>query len=379
MRTRWVGFIVFSILMALMATGVRGAVQIECRAAHAAFTGGIGGPNGCVLACTGLADSESTQNLAECARFAAPAVVRPIPDSSGPRTRSASSDRRFAAPAVVGPIPDSSGPRTRSASSDRWVELGISPVRIAGGRYRPGTPGANGAPEPPPYDIEIAPFEMSRTEVTVRQYRNCVDAGACADQGRTMPTSECNWGKGDRDDHPMNCLSRDDARAFAEWLGEGARLPSEAEWEWAARGRDEARVYPWGDTPGPSCRRVVMMEHKNKRGCGEVSTWKVCSRSPLGDSRDGICDLSGNVGEMIEDHYSRTYDDLPRDGSARSSKLDHKRAPVGSRGGGYISRKSINLQVRRRWRGPSFGLSSVGFRVVRSVQPALPNATTQPD
>lgn len=351
MRTSWVGFIGFSIFMTLMATRVRGAVQTECRAAHVAFTAGVGGPNGCVLACTGLADSESNHKLAECARFAAQAVVKPIPHSGRSGT----------------------GP----ASSDRWVELGISPVRIPGGRYRPGTPGAKGAPKPPPYDIEIAPFEMSRTEVTVRQYRSCVEAGACADQGITIPTSRCNWGKGDRDDHPMNCLSRDDAKAFGEWLGDGARLPSEAEWEWAARGRDQARVYPWGDTPGPSCRRVVMKEHKS--GCGEESTWKVCSRSPLGDSRDGVCDLSGNVAEMIEDHFSRTYDDLPRDGSARSSKLDQKHAPVASRGGGYISAKSINLQVRRRWRGPSFGLSTVGFRVVRSVEPAPPDAKTQPD
>ena len=152
----------------------------DCLVAHALFATGQGSPDSCVSACSGRPEAYAKSLLAECARFAAPL-------SPGPRPKSTKSR-----------VPPSAG--------DRWLAVGVHPVFIAGGRYRPGSDGVTNDEKPPPYDVEVAPFEMSRTEVTVRQYTACVHDGGCPAQGETRPTSSCNWGKSDRDAHPMNCL-----------------------------------------------------------------------------------------------------------------------------------------------------------------------------
>jgi formylglycine-generating enzyme required for sulfatase activity len=314
---------------------------IYCRAAHAAFTGGRGSPDSCVATCAGLSEAHAKRLLAECARFAAPLSPGPQPRSAEPRL-----------PASVG---------------DRWLAVGVQPVFIAGGRYRPGSDGVTNDVKRPAYDVEVAPFEMSRTEVTVGQYTACVRDGGCPAQGETRPTSSCNWGKSDRDDYPINCLGWKEAKSFATWLGQGARLPTEAEWEWAARGREEGRTYPWGNTPAPDCTRVVMkLEEEATGGCGENRTWEVCSKSPSGDSRDGVCDLAGNVGEWLEDGYLGGHGRIPRDATARAVG---RYGSISVRGGSFLTYSRSDFEVTRRSLHPhSIGMNSLGFRVVRSAR-----------
>jgi formylglycine-generating enzyme required for sulfatase activity len=139
--------------------------------------------------------------------------------------------------------------------------------------------------------------------VTVAAYRLCVRASACAPP---IKHEGCNWEQRGRDDHPINCVDWAQANAYCAWMGK--RLPTEEEWEYAARGR-EGRRYPWGDeAPGPTrvnvcdkeCRRMA------ERGRGQLppimfeasdgwgSTAPVGSY-PAGNSPFGVADMAGNI------------------------------------------------------------------------------------
>jgi len=146
----------------------------------------------------------------------------------------------------------------------------------------------------------IEAFLLDRTEVTVSRYEACVVDGECTavPAGYTnADSSDYNYGAAERRDHPINAVTWDDANAYCAWAG--GRLPTGGEWEWAARGRGAGRTYPWGDTPEPTCNYVVMNDGQNP-GCEGTSTSPAGSRSPNGDSLDGVQDMSGNVFEWTD-------------------------------------------------------------------------------
>lgn len=140
-------------------------------------------------------------------------------------------------------------------------------------------------------------LEMTQTEVTVAQYRQCVDDGDC-DTGNVWRhggrlSKNCNYkGQKTRRDHPLNCVDWDDASDFC--VAVHGRLPTYDEWTVAAQDRG-SRKYPWGDE-APTCELAVMNAGAGD-GCGAGSTQPACSRSPSGDSLEGLCDLAGNVRE----------------------------------------------------------------------------------
>ena len=119
----------------------------------------------------------------------------------------------------------------------------------------------------PIHKVSVPTFHLMRTEVTIGQYRACVNVGSCS-----KPRSDYTDAPNNRENHPVRAVSWHQAKAFAAWVG--ARLPSESEWEYAARSGGQTVTYPWGER--------VSCQNANYDGC-VGDTLPVCSL-PQGNS-----------------------------------------------------------------------------------------------
>lgn len=213
----------------------------------------------------------------------------------------------------------------------------------------------------PVHRVAIAPFDIARTPVTFRQYRACVAAAACpevdescADMALTGP------------DQPVVCVSWFDAERFARWVG--GRLPSEAEWEYAARSAGQDAHYPHDDALG-LCERVMAP------GGETVCDRPVCAHVAW-NTAQGVCDLSGDVWEWVQDWYHPSYVGAPTDGfSWENPRTATRVSRVGSwrRFPGDFRAGSRDDDV------PDFRHGFLGFRVARkSLRPVAPWSFTPP-
>lgn len=196
--------------------------------------------------------------------------------------------------------------------------------------------------EKPQHTVSMSAFSIDRTEVSQAQYTACMLDGACE-----PPLCEWNCERGD---YPAGCVSSTHALAYCSWAGR--RLPTEAEWEKAARGPDGAK-FPWGDGD-PSC------ELANKSGCGE-GAMPVGSLAS-GASPYGVLDMAGNVVEMVADWYDEAY-------YAASPAGDPPGPASGSRyvgrGGGYKSDTKWLRASKRDWYDVDDSAVSLGFRCAK--------------
>ncbi|WAS95528.1 SUMF1/EgtB/PvdO family nonheme iron enzyme [Nannocystis punicea] len=169
--------------------------------------------------------------------------------------------------------------------------------------------------EKPAHTVTITKsYWIDLTEVTVEDYSVCWALKVCE---LPMQGPNLNWGVAGKEKHPANGINWYQAKKYCEWKGK--RLPTEAEWELAARG-DDGRMYPWGDEP-PTC------DHVASNDCGTTGTVAVGSK-PLGDSPYGLHDMGGNVVEWCADYYKEDYyyqspavDPMgPVDGTRRSAR-----------------------------------------------------------
>jgi formylglycine-generating enzyme required for sulfatase activity len=198
------------------------------------------------------------------------------------------------------------------------------------------------ADELPLHPVKLSAFELEKTEVTQAQYTACVASGACQ-----PPT--CDWDC-DAGSLPAGCITWAQASAYCAYAGR--RLPTEAEWERAARGDAEAK-YPWGNA-APDC------DHARLAGCGDgpvpVGTLKA------GASPFGVLDLAGNVVELVSDWYDAEF-------YADSPEADPKGPATGmrygGRGGGFKSEAPYLRVSERDWYDQTDAAASLGFRCAR--------------
>jgi formylglycine-generating enzyme required for sulfatase activity len=146
-----------------------------------------------------------------------------------------------------------------------------------------------------PHQVTLTkPYCIDVVEVSARKHLECIAAGGCP-----ATRAKCNRGYEKYLDHPSNCVNWTDAVAYCEWAGK--RLPTEAEWEFAARGPKGFR-HPWGDTK-PDDSKLWYSGTKIRMGTSVVGT------HPAGASPFGMLDMEGNVSEYVSDweaHHPRT-------------------------------------------------------------------------
>jgi formylglycine-generating enzyme required for sulfatase activity len=184
-------------------------------------------------------------------------------------------------------------PLTDPQAGDIWIspQNAKEMVYVAAGEFLMGSGEGDGDDDARPQRrVYVDGFWMDKCEVTVGEYRKF-----CKETGRTMPkTHSSGW----TEEHPMVNVRWEDAAAYAQW--EGKRLPTEAEWEKAARGED-GRRHPWG-TEEPGSSRC------NLEGSGDGhETGAPVGSFPSGASAYGCLDMAGNVWEWCADWYGRAY------------------------------------------------------------------------
>ncbi|MCP4643099.1 MAG: formylglycine-generating enzyme family protein, partial [bacterium] len=242
-------------------------------------------------------------------------------------------------------------------------ELDLEWITIEGATYLMGSDANYEADEAPVHEVAVQTFDMTKSEVTVADYQRCVDSRACS---APKTQAECNWKFIEqRKDHPVNCVKWQQAVDFCEWVG--GRLPTEAEWEFAARSRDKRWVFTWDHTTktGDYCDYAVLdTSGKGKSGCLEERTWPVCNKTE-GNTEQGLCDMCGNVEEFTQDHRHLSYVGAPTDGRPWIDE-DKPNANRITRGGNYYNVWQ-GIRVANRYSyGPNETSPRGGFRCARS-------------
>ncbi len=214
----------------------------------------------------------------------------------------------------------------------------------------------------PAHEVDVASFALSKFEVTRGQFAAFVAATAYDIVGGCLyePGSwrDQSW---QSDDHPVVCVNWDDTQAYVQWLSEETgyryRLPTESEWEYAARAGTKTRFY-WGYRAPDLCK------YANAGHCDDG--WK--RTAPVGSfmaNGFGLYDMAGNVNEWVEDCWHENYDGAPRDGSAWTRGGDCGRHVA--RGGSW---SGLSRHYRSADRDPydvGFRFIRLGFRVARSL------------
>ena len=241
--------------------------------------------------------------------------------------------------------------RKRQEAEEKQRQYAGEMVSIPGGTFRMGDLSGDGADdERPVHSVNVPPFRLGKYEVTFGQWDACVADGGC---GRYTPDDR-GWGRGNR---PVINVSWDDVQGFIDWLndktGENFRLPTEAEWEYAARA-GSTTAYSWGNSIG-----------SNRANCNDGCGDRWSNTAPVGSfsaNAWGLHVMHGNVWEWVQDCWNDSYVGAPTDGGAWT--LGDCSRLVGRGGSCYDGPKDSRSSARYGFPRSS-QRSGVGFRLAK--------------
>jgi len=206
--------------------------------------------------------------------------------------------------------------------------------------------------------VQMDSYYIDKYEVTVGRYMQCVTEGACNVPTYARKSSQaCNWFAKDNTYKPMNCVKWTDALAFCEW--QDKKLPTEAQWEKAARGSDSMSPFPWGEALA-DCSLAVIAADPGKPGCGQGSSMEIGSR-PGDSSFYTVADMAGNVSEYVGDWYDVKYYKNPPEKNPLGPSKGLARVV---KGGNWRSGADKAVISSRRAAAPGEWDDATGFRCV---------------
>ncbi len=252
-------------------------------------------------------------------------------------------------------------------------EMGSPPAEI--GRRKDGDPA---------HQVNIGSFALGKTEITRGEFARFVKETAYStgnkcwsiDDGKYAERNG-NWQKFgylQNDKHPVVCISWNDANAYTVWLsyktGKTYRLPTEAEWEYAASGKTRSARY-WGESPDDACKYANVADKTTQKLIKLAASWTVhnCTdgfaySAPAGSFKAnafGLYDMLGNVWEWVADSYHDNYQGAPVDGSAWEGKGKNRVL----RGGSWYDAPRFVRTAGRDKSVPDFRYDNIGFRIAR--------------
>lgn len=245
-------------------------------------------------------------------------------------------------------------PMLRIGSTIASDKDGMTLLYVPAGEFTMGSD--NGASdEKPVHQVTLDAFWIDQTEVTNAMYAECVDANQCNPPSKTNSYTHSEYfGISEVDNYPVIYVSWRDALAYCSWAGR--RLPTEAEWEKAARGTN-GNIYPWGNIDP---KDTLLNFNSNVGDTTEVGAY------PMGASIYGAYDMAGNVWEWVNDWYGETY--------YQGSPLSNPSGPDSGqyrvlRGGSWVINNSIVRAANRGKSDPTLAQDYIGFRCAMSASP----------
>jgi sulfatase modifying factor 1 len=238
----------------------------------------------------------------------------------------------------------------------------------------------------PVHQVNIGSFALGKTEITRGQFAAFVKETAYDVPNKCWTIEDGKYEERDGswrkfgypqdDKHPVACISWNDAHAYTDWLsyrtGKTYRLPTEAEWEYAARAKTSKARY-WGENPDDACKYANVADKTTQQQIKRAATWKVhnCTdgfafSAPAGSFKAnafGLNDMLGNVWEWVEDSYHENYQGAPVDGSAWQGD-DKKRV---LRGGSWYDAPQFVRAAGRDKSAPTSRYDNIGFRIARML------------
>jgi len=294
-----------------------------------------------------------------------PALVLLIEDGSSTPfvafepTTIAEPTKTTAPTATLTPIPTADTNNTRMRKID-----GMAQVLVPAGSFTMGN-NYSKEDEKPEHSVWLDSYWIDTYEVTNGQYAKCVSEGACYPPDyRNSESNDIYYGNRSFDDYPVLFVSWHDADKYCQWVG--GRLPTEAEWEKAARGDKDTRIYPWGDFYAGNyanlCDRNCTLSWSDKGVNDGYRDTAPVGSYPDGASQYGAMDMAGNVCEWVADWYQKDCYINKQDWSEpQGPATGYQRVLRG--GSWYDDTVYLSVSVRLGY-DPNKSFYDVGFRCV---------------